>query len=321
MEEDPRLREREAMRKMTLGEHLEELRHRLIISVVALVAGSLVFLATGSFPLRVALQPYHRTWTWLAQDWMAGIERKHQEGSLTRAEQAAHAWIFGQTDPGTGLRTGGMEAEILAGNVPDASLQTYGFKYSRRLAQLGPIEYIVAWMKVALIFGFMVASPIVFRQMWAFIAAGLYAHERRRIMSLLPYSVLLFLAGVAFSFLVMIPFAFYFLMPFSDSDLAAPNYTIREYFSFFFAVTLALGLVFQLPVLMIGMARFGLMSAASMAAKRKLFILGAFIAGALLTPPDPFTQILMAVPIIALFEAGLLFARRAERGRAQPGRS
>ncbi len=309
--------ERKHMKKMTLAQHLEELRYRIIVSLVATVLGSTAFLVSGSLPLKIAMNPYLRTWSWLAGDWMEKLEEGHRKGTLPPSQEEVYQWVFGKEDPGTRTRKGGHREEILAGKVSDGIMKAKGFLYPRRLAQLGPIEYIVAWMKVALIFGLILASPVVFHQMWKFVGAGLYKKEKRVVMSYLPFTVGLFLAGASFAFFFMIPYALYFLARFSDPELVNQTYTIKAYFSFFFTVTLAMSLVFQLPILMLGVAKVGIMSASSMAKKRKAFILGAFIFGAVMTPPDPFTQIFMAVPIVLLFEIGLFLARRVEKKRKE----
>ena len=311
--------ERRHMKKMTLAQHLEELRFRIIVSLVATVLGSTAFLVSGSLPLKIAMGPYLRTWTWLAGDWMGRLEEGHKKGALPPSQEEVYRWVFGDEDPGSKERTGGHKEEILQGKVSDGIMKAKGFLYPRRLAQLGPIEYIVAWMKVALIFGLVLASPVVFHQMWKFIGAGLYKKEKRVVMRFFPFTVGLFLAGAAFAFFFMIPFALYFLARFSDPELVNQTYTIKAYFSFFFTVTLAMGVVFQLPVIMVGVAKVGIMKTSSMAAKRKAFILGAFIFGAVMTPPDPFTQVFMAVPIVLLFEIGLFLARRVERKQEKAG--
>ncbi len=317
MEDENIEEERKRMKKMTLGQHLEELRYRIIVSLVATVLGSTAFLVSGSLPLRIAMGPYLRTWSWLARDWMDRLEEGHAKKTLPPSQEEVYQWVFGKEDPRTGKRTGGHKEEILDGKVSDGIMKAKGFLYPRRLAQLGPIEYIVAWMKVALIFGLVLASPVVFLQMWRFIGAGLYKKEKRVVMRFFPFTVGLFLCGAAFAFFFMIPFALYFLARFSDPELVNQTYTIKAYFSFFFTVTLAMSLVFQLPVVMVGVAKVGLMKASSMAKKRKPFILGAFIFGAIMTPPDPFTQVFMAVPIILLFEIGLFLARGVEKKREQ----
>ncbi len=299
------------MKKMTLGEHLAELRIRLIISLIAIVLGACVFLASGSLTLRIAMYPYLKTWKWLASDWMANLKEKHDSKALSPADEEVYDWVYGTKDKK------GHWKEILEGRVSDGIMKSKGFVYPRRLAQLGPIEYIVAWMKIALIFGLILASPVVFHQAWKFVAAGLYSHEKKRVLKILPFTVGLFITGIAFSFFLMIPYALYFLTRFADQELVQQTYTIKAYISFFFTVSLAMGIVFQLPVFMVGMAKLGVMSTETMARKRKIFILTAFVLGAFLTPPDPFTQVLLAIPVIILFEAGLFLARRVEKRKKE----
>jgi len=313
------------MKTMTLGEHLEELRIRLIISLIACILGSTVFFVARETAIGLAMRPYLKAWSWLAQDWMDDLEKAKAEGDLTPRQLANHEWVFGRINPETGKREGGAREELFEYDfgerhkgIKDGELRAHGFPYPRQLQQLGPVEFVVAWMKLAIIFGLFISAPIVFHQMWRFIGAGLYAAERRKIMRCLPFTILLFAAGVSFGYFIMIPYAVYFLTQLTPSDYIQQGYAIREYIGFFFTVILALGCVFQLPVVLVGLARFGIMSARAIREKRKFFILGAFIVGALLTPPDPITQLLMASPILLLFELGVFLAGRMEKKQNPP---
>jgi sec-independent protein translocase protein TatC len=155
-------------------------------------------------------------------------------------------------------------------------------------------------------------------QLWQFIAAGLYPHERRAALRYFPYSVVLFVAGVLFGYFLMVPYAMYFLGIALEPDVLHSQYRLADYFSVLTALSLALALVFQLPVLMTFATRLGLLEPAQIVKSRPYVIVGAFVIAAILTPPDPITQCMMAIPILALFELGLISARLCARPRTAP---
>ena len=164
-------------------------------------------------------------------------------------------------------------------------------------------------MKVALIAGLFFASPIILWQIWAFVAPGLYAHERKYAAPFVIAGSLLFIGGGAFSLKVVTPFAIQFLLSYSRPGLQ-PMISIGLYIDFLLKFTLAFGLVFELPLAITLAARMGLVTPKALARNRKYAVLGAFVAGAILTPtPDAFNQALMAGPLIILYEVGIVCAR------------
>lgn len=170
-------------------------------------------------------------------------------------------------------------------------------------------------MKVALIAGIFVAAPAILWQVWAFIAPGLHKHEKKYAAPFVLVGSLLFIAGGTFSLKVVTPFATQFLLSYSRPGLQ-PMISIGSYVDFLLKFTLAFGLVFELPLAITLLARLGVVSAATLAKNRKFAILGAFIAGAVLTPtPDWFNQSLMAGPLILLYEVGIICARIFGRKR------
>jgi sec-independent protein translocase protein TatC len=164
-------------------------------------------------------------------------------------------------------------------------------------------------MKVAMIVGLFIAAPAILWQVWAFIAPGLYEHERRYAAPFVIIGSLLFIGGGVFSLKVVTPYAIQFLLSYSRPGLA-PMISVGSYIDFLLKFTLAFGLVFELPLGITLAARMGLVTAKALARNRKYAILGAFIAGAILTPtPDAFNQALMAGPLILLYEVGIVCAR------------
>lgn len=174
-------------------------------------------------------------------------------------------------------------------------------------------EQFFSYLKVVMIFGLFLASPLVLYQMWRFVGAGLYKHEQRVFLTFVPFSFMLFLTGLLFGYFVLVPVGLSFLSSYGDPDLVSPMLNLSAYLSLFFTLTLVLGLIFQVPLLMFFLCRTGMVSPAFFAKYRRQAILIGVIMGAVLTPPDPYTQLMMAVPLIVLYEIGIWVGRVAFR--------
>jgi len=175
-----------------------------------------------------------------------------------------------------------------------------------RLMVLSPLEDVFYTLKVCLLVSLLLGLPFLLFQVWAFIASGLYKKEKTAVMSFLPFSLLFAFGGMAFGYLFMIPTILEFLYAMVDPERVIAAYRLQDYFSLFLMFTFALALIFQLPILMMGLGKVGLVSAKFFRKYRRHFILGAFILGAMLTPPEPFSQVLMATPTILLYELGIV---------------
>ena len=162
--------------------------------------------------------------------------------------------------------------------------------------------------KLALVTAVFISVPVILYQFWAFIAPGLYQHERRLIFPLLIASTLLFYAGAAFAYFVVFPLVFGFLTAAAPAGVTVMT-DISKYLDFVLTLFFAFGLSFQVPIVTIVLVWTGITTPASLAEKRPYVIVGAFIIGMFLTPPDAISQTLLAVPIWMLFEFGLLFSR------------
>ena len=164
-------------------------------------------------------------------------------------------------------------------------------------------------MKVALIVGLFIAAPAILWQVWAFVAPGLHEHEKKYAGPFVILGSVLFIGGGVFALKVVTPFAIQFLLSYERPGLQA-MISIGTYIDFLLKFTLAFGAVFELPLAITVLARMGLVTPQMLARNRKYAILGAFIAGAVLTPtPDMFNQTLMAGPLIILYEVGIVAAR------------
>lgn len=230
---------------MPLGDHLEELRSRLIVALASVAASFIV--------------------CWLAKDYlMAAIIRPHAQ-----------------------------------------AMRALGMPVSLRLLRYQ--EGFYAYVKVAALAALLASSPMILHQTWAFVAAGLRPEERRLAGRYGAVSLGLFLAGAAFGFFVLIPLGLRFLAA-VGMDVAQPMIAMNDYVSLVVMLTLITGAVFELPLVLRFMVKLGTVEAATLEKHRKGAVLGAFVLGATLTPPDPFTQMLLALPIVALYELGIAAA-------------
>ena len=187
----------------------------------------------------------------------------------------------------------------------------------RRLQILSPLEDIFYTLKVSLLSASLFGFPFLLYQLWAFISAGLLKKEKLAVMRFLPWSVIFAMAGMVFGYLFMIPMILQYLYSMPDQAFFHPGYRLSDYFSLFLMFTFALAVIFQLPILMLGLSTAGICGTSFFRKYRRHFIVVAFVVGAMLTPPEPVSQILMATPTVLLYELGIrLVAIREKRQQA-----
>ena len=163
-------------------------------------------------------------------------------------------------------------------------------------------------LKILLMSAFLVALPVVLWQVWSFVAPGLYAHEKRLVLPLVVSSTLLFFIGVAFCYFFVFGQVFSFIQSFAPKSItAAPD--IEAYLSFVMTMFIAFGLAFEVPIVVIVLARMGLVSVEKLKAFRGYFIVLAFIIAAVVTPPDVVSQLALAIPMVLLYEIGIWAAQ------------
>jgi sec-independent protein translocase protein TatC len=163
-------------------------------------------------------------------------------------------------------------------------------------------------LKITLLAAFMVALPVVLYQVWAFVAPGLYSHEKKLVLPLVVSSTLLFFAGVAFCYFFVFGKVFHFIQSFAPKSItAAPD--IEAYLGFVLTMFLAFGAAFEVPVAVVVLARAGLVSVEKLKSFRSYFIVLAFIVAAVLTPPDVVSQLSLAIPMCLLYEVGIWAAQ------------
>ncbi|MEM8885157.1 MAG: twin-arginine translocase subunit TatC [Planctomycetota bacterium] len=245
--------------RMTIAEHLDELRKRLLVSVVATVSAAIVCF-------------WQRAWV------MAFLRRPLDDVRATMPQ---------------------FEVNIVQNKVFDGFL---------------------AAMKISFFSGLVIAAPIVLMQMWGFISAGLYRHERRAVKFYALPGFLLFLAGAALAYFFVMPYAIDFLLNFAhgegfadESQLNINNYVTLIAFSMF-----AFGIMFQLPVVMVFLMRIGVVEPDSFAKYRRHAIVAAFALAMIMTPPDVVTQIALAASMAVLYEIAILLGRVVAEPRKEP---
>jgi sec-independent protein translocase protein TatC len=308
---------------MSLGDHLEELRSRLILAITGLLIGTGISLLFGTQIIEFIEGPYDKVYK--------AREAKLQEEERQKAIPLVVVLIDGirqklAADPNTPdiepkteefVSRFCTEAFMALFNDPNFSeLQSPGTQRAAGppLIVLSPAAGIISYIKIALITGLLLSSPWVFYQIWMFVAAGLYAHERKYVHTAVPFSAALFVTGALFFIFVVAPLTLKFLVSFNESVLGArSNFTFADYISFVTMLMLVFGIAFQTPIAIFFLNRTGLVSIQSLRKSRKFVFLGIFIAAAMATPPDVISQVTLGIPIYILFELGILLSVFSER--------
>ncbi len=189
-------------------------------------------------------------------------------------------------------------AQPIMGSLPEGT----------HMIATGVITPFMVPVKVTLMAAFILALPIVLYQAWAFVAPGLYQHEKRLALPLIVSSTLLFMAGMAFCYFVVFRTVFHFIATFAPHSIT-PAPDIEAYLSFVMTMFLAFGLTFEVPVAVVLLVRGGVVDLKKLRSIRGYVVVGAFVVAAIITPPDVLSQFMLAVPLCLLYELGLLCAR------------
>jgi sec-independent protein translocase protein TatC len=309
-----------SMATMSLGDHIEELRRRLILALLGLLAGVVVALIPpldlGRQVVRRMQEPAHRILG------AFNAERRHERAAAaadsyspvaTRIRAEAFARAVRRVFPelpapsADALRDGYVE---WSQELDDTDLLTAVDAIAERddsLVALGPMEPAIIFFRACLATGLVLASPWVFYQAWAFVAAGLYRHERAVVYRFLPYSLGLFLGGVFLCFFAVLPLTLRFLLEFNAWLGIRSMLRLSEWMGFATTLPLAFGFCFQTPLVMLLLSRIGIFTAADYRAKRRPAVVIIVIVAALMTPgPDVSSMLLLSLPMILLYEAGIL---------------
>jgi sec-independent protein translocase protein TatC len=190
-------------------------------------------------------------------------------------------------------------------------------KEGETLIYTGLPEAFFTYLKVSFLTGLIVASPIILYQFWMFVAPGLYRNERRLMTPIVLLSSFFFIGGALFGYFVVFPWGFKFFLGFA-TDSIRPLPSMKEYFGFSAKLLLAFGLVFELPLVLTFMAKLGIVSVEFLKKNRKYALLLFFAGAAILTPPDVVTQVMMALPLMILYEISILGAKMFGKRKTEP---
>jgi sec-independent protein translocase protein TatC len=183
-----------------------------------------------------------------------------------------------------------------------------------KMIATGVITPFLIPVKVAAMMAFLIVLPYVLYQAWAFVAPGLYSHEKKLVLPLVVGSTVLFVLGIAFCYFFVFGVVFAFVNQIAPASITvAPD--IEQYLNFVLTMFLAFGVTFEVPIVVIVLARMGLVTLEQLRAIRPYFIVGAFVVAAIVTPPDVISQLLLAIPMCVLYELGLFLARFVAKPR------
>ncbi|NWH06383.1 twin-arginine translocase subunit TatC [Desulfobacter latus] len=177
-----------------------------------------------------------------------------------------------------------------------------------KLIFTGLPEAFFTYLKVALLAGIILATPVLFYEFWMFVSPGLYRQEKKYILPIIILSLIFFIAGASFGYFIVFPYGFQFFLGFTTETIQAMP-SMKEYLSFASKMLLAFGFVFELPLVLTFLSRMGLVTPAFLKKNRKYALLVFFVGAAMITPPDVVTQVMMAMPLILLYEIGILGAK------------
>ncbi|EGB16521.1 Sec-independent protein translocase, TatC subunit [Pseudodesulfovibrio mercurii] len=281
--------------QMSLLDHLAELRSRLTRAFIAVGVGMVACYSFAGQMFDILMQP------------MIDVFQKQAEAGPTPLLTPEFYQQFGAVFQKMLEANGFHHPEQM--QIFMAALQKALMAVAREghFQYTYPAEAFFAHIKISIVAGLFLVSPYVFAQIWGFIAPGLYSHERKWMVPMALLSGLFFTGGALFGYFQVFPYAFDFFAGFSNEGIQfVPK--LNEYLSFCLKLLFAFGFVFELPLFIFFLARLGLVSSTGLRKKRKYAILIAFVVAAILTPPDPFTQCLMAGPLIVLYEVGIWVA-------------
>jgi Tat protein translocase TatC len=296
--------EESGLARMSFGDHLDELRRRLFRAVLAVIVAVLAMIPFHDRVMDIITQPYRLLWRQYYLEHEAGLEARAADGALT--EDVEREWLeFMRKE----------RPRILAGTYPYPHMldEKTGCKLPYELVAVGGVEDIWTFMMAALIFAAVFASPVVIWQGWAFIAAGLYPRERRVFYRYFPFLVLLLVGGVLFGYYIAVPYGLGFLIRMQVTGIVTSMLSVANYFTFLFALGAAMGLIFQLPLVMVALQKIGLVRHRTYVRNWRMIVLIIFILAAVLTPPDPFSMTIMAAPTLCLYLLGLVLTKIGSR--------
>ncbi|MBM4026497.1 MAG: twin-arginine translocase subunit TatC [Planctomycetes bacterium] len=310
---------------MSLGDHLEELRARLILALLGLALGAVVSLIFGRQILHIIERPYKAT----VQERFQKVEVPRLETESLEFVEVFFATLTSRlaADPNAAPALNPSRIALLH-EVSSQAVKEW--TEQKRLAAAdgslpreyrhivtAPAEAFTMYMKVSLIAGLILTAPWVFYQIWMFVAAGLYPKERHYVYRAVPFSAGLFIVGALFFLFIIAPITLGFFLKFGDAVGVTSLWSLQRYVSFVTLLMLVFGIAFQTPIAVFILVRLSLVSVQTLRSVRKYVVLGLAFLAAVATPPDPLSMVLLLIPLYALFELGILLSIFAEKKAKQ----
>jgi sec-independent protein translocase protein TatC len=322
---------------MSLGDHLEELRMRMIRALLGLGAACIICMAFGRSIIRFMEGPYDDATAKLLFNIDPELKFDLNKGTITDGLRQAFRDNGLVLSPDVIIKQKGYLFSGRRWLINDGEDSRYSAKIEKvkvedtedkqeedriNIYRLKPLQVIavaagfISYIKIAMIAGLLISSPWVFYQLWMFVAAGLYSHEKRYVNIAAPFSAILFVAGAMFFLIVVAPLTLRFLISFNQRILDVNSqFTFQHYISFVSQLMLVFGLAFQTPTAIFFLNRTGLVSIEALNKSRKFVVLIIFIVAAMATPPDVISQVTLAIPLYILFELGILLSYISSRRR------
>ena len=271
---------------MPFLDHLEELRWRILKALAAIAVGAIICFALSDPIVKILTRPYEEA--------VLSLENNRSSDAVRAMEMLVRKWFD------------------LPSAEADLAAEQTELPPARRLQALKPMTYFFISLQIAFIGGLILALPSVFYQGWRFIAPGLLPRERRLMVPIMSLSVLCFSIGAVIAYWIVLPLGLRFFLALEPPYMTS-QWAVDEYIGFVLRLIMGFGIVFEMPVLTLFMAKAGILTAARMRQIRRYAIVAIFILGAIFTPPDPVSQMLMALPLLLLYEISIWVCKVAQR--------
>ena len=281
--------------EMPFLDHLEELRWCILKALAAVLAGALVCFYLSDAIVKILTYPYEEA--------VVSMQTSRATGPVEAVRGLLLRWWDSGFSPA----------------IPDSALAEAAREIppGRRLQALRPMTYFFVTLQIAIIGGLVLGLPVVFHQLWRFVAPGLLARERRLLLPVAGLSVLCFGCGGMIAYWIVLPLGLRFFLGLEPPDMTS-QWAVDEYIGFVLRLLFGFGLVFELPVVTLVLAKMGVVTPELMRRFRRYGIIVIFLLAAIFTPPDPLSQLLMALPLLGLYEISIWVAKVASRPTPDP---
>ena len=271
---------------MAFLDHLEELRWRILKALAAVFVGAIFCFVFSDPIVKILTRPYEEA--------VFSLEAQRSSNAVQAVENLVRKWF----------------------DLPNAELEPVQelteLPPARRLQALKPMTYFYINLQIAFIGGLILALPAVFYQVWRFIAPGLLSREKRLMIPIISLSVFCFSIGALIAYWIVLPLGLRFFLALEPPDMTS-QWAVDEYIGFVLRLIMGFGIVFEMPVMALFLAKIGLLTADRMRSIRRYAVVGIFILCAIFTPPDPISQILMALPLLVLYEISIWICKVSQR--------